>query len=205
MRIDGDERHAPPAFQISSFASAMNSHHDHGHDDTPMASSSPFLSPDNPPREATNIESPIESFSSFAEYFNTLEGQDGIVVVLYAASFCKLCQRATMVYKQIASKRRQVDPRLKFYRLEVSTSDGSFMKPLQISKFPYVQIFYRQNCVASFSTGPSHQFRKKVEDTLDDCMRRTEEDWATVQELFGKEIQENRSVRRNLMQSLLRP
>jgi hypothetical protein len=205
MRINSGERDAQPAFQRSLFApaSAISSP---GDVETPAPSSSALSpTPDILPRETTNFESPITDISCFAEYFNTLEHQDGIVVVLYAASFCKLCQRATMVYKQIASKRQHTDPRLKFYRIEVAPSDGHFMKPLQINKFPYVQIFYRQNCVASFSTGPSHQFRKKVEDTLDDCSNRTAEEWDVVQERFAKEIVENRLVRRRLIQSLLHP
>lgn len=152
-----------------------------------------------------SFETPILDFTSFAHYFNTLESQDGIVVVLYAAAFCKLCQRATMVFKQIAAKRQQADPRLKFCRLEVTTSDGHYMKPLQISKFPFVQIFYDHECVASFSTGPSHQFRKKVDDTVDACVKRTPEDWGEVRQQFRSEIEENRRVRKELMAQLLHP
>jgi Thioredoxin len=160
---------------------------------------------DNPPILPRLFETPISTFASFAHYFNTLESQDGIVVVLYAAAFCKLCQRATMVYKQIAAKRQEGDPRLKFYRLEVTASDGHYMKPLQISKFPFVQIFYQHECVASFSTGPSHQFRKKVDDTLDVCVKRTPEDWGSVRQHFRSEIEENRRVRKELMAQLLHP
>jgi Thioredoxin len=160
---------------------------------------------DTPPTLPRRFETPISDFASFAHYFKTLESQDGIVVVLYAAAFCKLCQRATMVYKQIAAKRQEAGPRLKFYRLEVTTGDGHYMKPLQISKFPFVQIFYQHECVASFSTGPSHQFRKKVDDTLDVCVKRTPEDWGAVRQNFRSEIEENRRVRKELMARLLHP
>lgn len=160
---------------------------------------------DHPATLPRRFETPITDFASFAHYFNTLESQDGIVVVLYAAAFCKLCQRATMVYKQIAAKRQPADPRFTFYRLEVTTGDGHCMKPLQIRKFPFVQIFYEHDCVASFSTGPSHQFRKKVDDTLDVCAKRTPEDWGAVRRNFRNEIEENRRVRKELMSQLLQP
>jgi hypothetical protein len=200
LTIDDDDAHHQPSVPgRSSTLSGFDANEDH----TATQSSIPAMKATH--RVGMIFDSPICDFSSFSEYFNTLEHQDGIVVVLYAASFCKLCQRATVVYKQIASKRKPVDPRLTFYRIEVTPNDGRFMRPLHIQRFPYIQIFFQRNCVASFSTGPAHQFRKKVEDTLDVCSKRTAEDWIVVQEEFREEIQENRRVRSDLMQRLLRP
>lgn len=163
------------------------------------------------------VVSPITTFASFSEFLATLDHhQEDLAVVLYAASFCKLCQRATMVYKQLANKcladsssaahhhgTTDAVSSMRFYRLEVEPHDAlARLKPLGINKFPFVQIYWRGDCVASFSTGPSHLFRKKVDDTIQVCASRTPEGWQEVCRAFGAEIQDNHRVRNELRQQL---
>ena len=57
-----------------------------------------------------------------------------------------------------------------------------------VKKFPYLQIYRNVECVASFSTGPAHNFRTTVGKTIQDKLSNT--DWEKLRSDFTKEIAE---------------
>jgi hypothetical protein len=115
-------------------------------------------------------------------------------------------------------------PRIDFYQLDAGRLlSGDTLKQLGVTKFPFCQIFVRGDCVASFglSTGGSggggsggsggggvgaaaaaHLFGQRVRDTLDTCLARTEDEWETFRTDFAVPIQDNRSARAAVQESL---
>jgi len=119
------------------------------------------------------------------------------VVVKYYAHYCKICQRAGMQFKKIATEY----PDISFGKVEsmVLPDSANTLRSLGVSKFPFVQIYRKGQCVASFSTGPSHLFVKKVRDTIDSCLKRSPEEWNAFLSEFSSEIESNRQARETLL------
>jgi thioredoxin-like negative regulator of GroEL len=130
------------------------------------------------------------------------KSETSLTLVLFHAHYCKICQRATM---QLTRAAREY-PSVNFGKVEARVfpepaSDN--LRSLGISKFPFVQIFRKGACVASFSTGPTHMFLRKVRDTLDLCLERDEDCWGSFTTDFATEIESNRDARSNLQPELL--
>ena len=51
-----------------------------------------------------------------------------------------------------------------------------------------MHIYRNKECVASFGTGPAHNFQKVVRGTLDEKLAMTEEDWEKFRSEFQTEI-----------------
>jgi thioredoxin-like negative regulator of GroEL len=121
------------------------------------------------------------------------------VVIKYYAHYCKICQRAGMQFKKIATEY----PNVSFGKVEsmVFPDSANTLRSLGVSKFPFVQIYRNGQCVASFSTGPSHLFVKKVRDTIDTCLKRSPDEWDAFLSEFANEIESNRQAREELLPS----
>ena len=150
-----------------------------------------------------SVTGPVHSFSTPALYLDALddnEHDDELLVVKYYATYCKVCQRASINYKKIATDRR--DQPVRFAKLECSRLHADILRELGLSKFPFIQVFRHGACVASFSTGPSHMFNGKVRDTVDMCLARSDDEWHAFEKQFSAEIQANRDAREKLRKSL---
>lgn len=165
------------------------------------------------------------------------DDDDKLVVIKYYASYCKICQRAGIQFKKIATE--YPNNKVQFAKIEASVLGGSSsggnggnknriiqqhhtvsssttaptdgsttattaassadtLRSLGVTKFPFVQIYRKGLCVASFSTGPSHLFVKKVRDTIDLCLERTPDVWDSYANEFCDEIQSNQRARHAL-------
>lgn len=140
-----------------------------------------------------NVVELISTTSDLANFIRGNPEENDLVVVKYYAHYCKICQRAGMQYKKIATEY----PNLSFGKVEsmVFPDSANTLRSLGVSKFPFVQIFRNGQCVASFSTGPSHLFVKRVRDTIDTCLRRTPDEWNSFLSDFATEIESNRRAR----------
>lgn len=145
-----------------------------------------------------------------------------LTLILFYAHYCKICQRATMNLSRLSREY----PAINFAKVEASvfpttvaisttyslhsssmsskspsTSSNSahYLKSIGVSKFPYVHIYRNGDCVASFSTGPTHMFMKKVRETLDLCLERNDGCWSSFVQDFRKAIQSNRLARQELL------
>ena len=157
-----------------------------------------------PKSPVTMVESVEELLAVMDCHQDTITTQDDceMTLILFHAHYCKICQRATM---QLTKAAREY-PMVNFAKVESKvipepTSDN--LRTLGISKFPFVQIYRNGDCVASFSTGPTHMFMRKVRGTLDLCLERDEDCWEGFSTEFASEIQGNRNARHQLRPELL--
>ncbi len=74
-----------------------------------------------------------------------------------------------------------------FISLEITTNPD-ICSVLEIKKFPFIQIYRNEECVASFGTGPAHNFQRVVGGTIDEKLSMTEEQWETFRSEFREEI-----------------
>ena len=128
---------------------------------------------------------------------NSIESS-GMTLILFHASYCKICQRAGM---QLIRACKEY-PSVKFAKVEASVFPDPAtpkLKSLGVTKFPFVQIYHYGKCVASFSTGPTHMFMRSVRNTLDLCLERDDECWNGFVTEFSNEIESNQLARTNLL------
>ncbi|OEU15760.1 hypothetical protein FRACYDRAFT_240456 [Fragilariopsis cylindrus CCMP1102] len=128
---------------------------------------------------------------------NSMESS-GMTLILFHASYCKICQRAGM---QLIRACKEY-PSVKFAKVEASVFPDPAtpkLKSLGVTKFPFVQIYHYGKCVASFSTGPTHMFMRSVRNTLDLCLERDDECWNGFVTEFSNEIESNQLARTNLL------
>lgn len=165
----------------------------------------------------TARKGPVAIAESMEEILDLMDGSDtcGVVeengndapgatmtLILFHAHYCKICQRATM---QLSKAAREY-PSVGFARIEARVFPepvADNLRTLGVSKFPFVQIYRGGNCVASFSTGPTHMFMRKVRNTLNLCLERDEDCWEAFSNDFATEIDANQDARRKLRPELL--
>ena len=169
-------------------------------------SSSTFETQD-PPQTTTSkatpkrtAKSPVTTVESAEELATLMDctiadnNSDQLTLILFHAHYCKICQRATM---QLTKAAREY-PNVNFAKVEskvVPEPQADNLRALGITKFPFVQIFRHGDCVASFSTGPTHMFLRSVRGTLDLCLQRDNQAWSDFAIEFEEYIRENRDAR----------
>ena len=122
---------------------------------------------------------------------------DAMTLILFHATYCKICQRAAMQLNKAAKEY----PSVRFAKVEAQVFPepaSDHLRTLGVSKFPFVQIYRKGKCVASFSTGPTHMFMRKIRETLDLCSERDDACWESFETDFAGEIESNRLARKNL-------
>jgi thiol-disulfide isomerase/thioredoxin len=147
-------------------------------------------------RKRTNS---VKLLTTTRDLLNVMQGDaspDKLVVVKFYAHYCKICQRAGIQLKKVAGEYPDID----FCKVEclVIPDTANTLRSLGVTRFPFVQIYRQGQCVASFATGPSHLFVKRIQATLDECQKRTESEWDQFVETLSTEIQSNLGVRTNL-------
>eukprot|EP00551_Chaetoceros_affinis_P004546 CAMPEP_0203677440 /NCGR_PEP_ID=MMETSP0090-20130426/28222_1 /ASSEMBLY_ACC=CAM_ASM_001088 /TAXON_ID=426623 /ORGANISM="Chaetoceros affinis, Strain CCMP159" /LENGTH=223 /DNA_ID=CAMNT_0050544333 /DNA_START=315 /DNA_END=986 /DNA_ORIENTATION=- len=142
---------------------------------------------------AHDVGGPVEPISSVDGFLGAIEGapKDCLVVVLYHAKWCKVCARVTVKMRQMAQRmeKKGTPCPVKFISVEV-TANNEICSTLGIKKFPFIQMYRNRECVASFGTGPAHNFQKAVGGTLDEKFTLTEDQWDNFRTEFKKEISE---------------
>ncbi len=76
---------------------------------------------------------------------------------------------------------------IKFVSIE-STENMDIIRQLGIKKFPYIQIYRNKECVASFGTGPAHNFQRMVGSTVEQKLNTPVSDWDAFRSEFKNEI-----------------
>lgn len=74
-----------------------------------------------------------------------------------------------------------------FISVEI-TANNEICTTLGIKKFPFVQMYRNRECVASFGTGPAHNFQPAVGGTLDEKLAMSESQWEQFRSEFKNEI-----------------
>ena len=119
-----------------------------------------------------------------------------LTLIKYFANYCKICQRTGIKLEKIAKEY----PDVEFMKVESQVFPDKLktLTSLGVTKFPFVQIYRQGKCVASFSTGPSHMFVRRVRETLDTCEERSGQEWNTFECDFSSEINDNNIARQNI-------
>lgn len=177
--------------------------------DLPQTTTSNSLETKKPTAPKQTAKSPVTIVESAEELVNLMDCTNAdetsdLTLVLFHAHYCKICQRATM---QLTKAAREY-PNVHFAKVEskvIPEPQGDNLRALGITKFPFVQIFRHGDCVASFSTGPTHMFMRSVRGTLDLCLGRDDQAWKDFSMEFQQYIQENRDARGRVLPHELLP
>jgi len=146
-------------------------------------------------------------------------------VVMYHAAWCKVCQRASITYKKIATEYDNLESGDTVHFLRAPAGEWAAnkndddalirsspkpmgtlqdIKEIGITKFPFVQVFRGSDgaCVASFATGASHLFARRVRETLKQILDRTPSEWRDFESNFEYDIWKNQKARSHVRQRL---
>jgi len=138
---------------------------------------------------------PVFAVHSIGEFLNSVENteENELVVVKFHAKWCKVCARAILKYKKMALKYSSTDTQtpvpIKFVSVESSTN-MPIIEQLGVKKFPYIQIYRNRECVASFGTGPAHNFQRMVGSTVEQKLNTPVSEWEAFRSEFKNEISE---------------
>lgn len=134
---------------------------------------------------------PIATITTTESFLDVLQKSppNGLVVIKYHAKFCKVCARVMIKYKKLADRlsATKTSVPISFADVEL-TANKDLCSTLGVKKFPFVQIYRNMECVASFGTGPAHNFKKVVDDSISDKLKMTDEDWDRFRYEYEKEI-----------------
>lgn len=137
---------------------------------------------------------PITVVHTIDDFLNSIENtqKDELVVVKFHAKFCKVCARVMLKYKKLALTLTDDDADtpvpISFVSIE-STANMGIIKTLGVRKFPFLQIYRNSECIASFSTGPAHNFHRAVRGTIDEKLCLPENEWEEFRTEFKSPIQ----------------
>lgn len=124
------------------------------------------------------VESPanIEKLSGFSELGSVLNDipQNELTVVFYHANYCKICQRAQIKYKKLAS---MASEKAQFTSMEASKIPAADLKSLGINRFPWIQIWRNRQCVSALAPGASYSSIPRVMESLEKCRDRSRTEW----------------------------
>jgi hypothetical protein len=137
---------------------------------------------------------------------STSSSPERLLVVLYHASYCKICQRANFMYQKLArewitaphnTNNTNNTLTLEFVRLEASHVSGPHLRALGLTTFPFVQMLRRGECIAAMSMAPP-QSHRRLRETLDMCRHRSAEEWNAWHAQFATEIASHRAAVKEL-------
>jgi len=137
---------------------------------------------------------PITVVHTIDDFLNSIENtqKDELVVVKFHAKFCKVCARVMLKYKKLALTLTEdganTPVSISFVSIE-STANMGIIKTLGVRKFPFLQIYRNSECIASFSTGPAHNFHRAVRGTIDEKLSLPENEWEEFRTEFKSPIQ----------------
>lgn len=129
----------------------------------------------------------FEQLHSLNDFLDVLDCSE-LVVVVYHAHYCKVCQRTLLAYNKLA----HLYPDTRFVSFEASRVKN--VRLLGLTQFPFGQVYHNGDCVASLSIGGSQRQRRWA-DTVHECVLRTESTWDEVHDQYAAEIAENRQGR----------
>ena len=96
-------------------------------------------------------------------------------------------------FKQLSKSYQSIH----FVRLEATEDFSSDqLRALGVTSFPFVQIYRGSQCVASFKGGGPY-FRRKIQDTIEECLKRN--NWEVFYDEFRPHIEENAQARLKLV------
>lgn len=136
---------------------------------------------------------PVFAVHSIEDFLDSVENteENELVIVKFHAKWCKVCARAAIKYRKMANKYASptIDTPvpIKFISVE-ATANPKIIEQVGIKLFPYIQIYRNRECVASFRTGPAHNFQRMVGDTVEQKLNTEVSEWNAFSSEFKNEI-----------------
>ncbi|VEU35999.1 unnamed protein product [Pseudo-nitzschia multistriata] len=174
-------------------------------------------------KEAVGFQTPVTTYANALDLLDAIDGAppDDLTAVLFFAHYCKTCHRANIPFKQLAyehggsgsgsdSDSDANGSGVRFLRFETSSLSPNQFRSLGLERVPFLQIYRRGVCVASFSatkaTGPTTTkmvLRSRLSEHLEACKRRSDADWSAFRRRYAGDIEANASARRRLRAELV--
>jgi len=138
-----------------------------------------------PPK--TKIDS-LTSLDTFLDYIDNAP-RDSLVAVKFYGKSCPLCKRVALKYKKMAKIYSQAP--IAFAEIEKTVHPNLF-DTLQVTTFPYLQIYRNGQCIASHGTESAPRFESIVHDTIQQFLRmQANDDWDSFLSAFAGLIQKS--------------
>jgi len=134
---------------------------------------------------------PVMAIHSTQQFLHLLETapKDGLVVIKYHAKFCTVCARVIIRFKKMAHNlNNQENPVPIIFAGVELTENAKIFSTLGIKKFPFLQIYRNTECIASFGTGPAHNFKRAAGGTIKDRLATTDAEWEKIRSDLSEEI-----------------
>lgn len=131
------------------------------------------------PGTATTVDVPfkkvqrLKSLDAFVELIDQAP-KDTLVAVKFYGKSCPLCQRVALKYQKMARYYSLAD--IQFAEIE-KTVHPQLFDTLQITTFPYLQIYRNGQCIASHGTESATMFERIVHDTIQQFLSMSPTHW----------------------------
>jgi len=137
------------------------------------------------------MHGPVTAIRGSPQFLHMIETapKDSLVVIKFHAKFCKVCARVILKFKKMANKLSNEDTAVPVIFADVELTENSELcSILGIKKFPYLQIYRNTECIASFGTGPAHNFQRAVGGTIQDRLATTDSEWEKIRSDLAEPI-----------------
>jgi thiol-disulfide isomerase/thioredoxin len=126
----------------------------------------------------------LTSLDAFCDYVNDAP-VDSLVAVKFYGKSCPLCKRVALKYKKIA--RFYAKAPIRFAEIE-KTVHSQLFDTLEITTFPYLQIYRNGQCIASHGTESETMFERIVNDTIQNFLMMQSDHWESFLTSFAEPI-----------------
>ena len=140
----------------------------------------------SPPPVQVRIDS-LPSLDGFLQYIDEAP-RDSLVVVKFYGKSCPLCKRVALKYKKLA--RYYSTAPMQFAEIDKTAHPGLF-ETLQVTTFPYLQIYRNGHCVASHGTQTAQMFERIINDSIHRFLSMTPEQWDSFLTAFAEPIRQS--------------
>ncbi|KAG7365417.1 thioredoxin [Nitzschia inconspicua] len=137
-----------------------------------------------PPSPPTNKIESLTSLEAFCSYIDNAP-QDTLVAVKFYGKSCPLCKRVAIKYKKMA--RYYSTAPIQFAEIE-KTAHPQLFDTLEITTFPYLQLYRNGQCIASHGTESDSMFERIVHNTIQNFLLMQPEHWKSFLTSFAEPI-----------------
>mmetsp|Transcript_44379 Transcript_44379/g.107349 ORF Transcript_44379/g.107349 Transcript_44379/m.107349 type:complete len:281 (+) Transcript_44379:200-1042(+) len=168
---------------------------------TESSSSAPAPAAPTPPSSSTqattmNDRKPptttaklVQNLASLDEFVDCIENAppDKLVVVKFYGRSCPLCKRTKPRYQKMAKFYSKAPTIIQFVEIE-KTVHPQLFDTLEVTTFPFIQMYRNNQCIASHGTVSSEMFDDVCKDTIQQFLGLSKGQWNTFLETFEEPI-----------------
>ena len=110
------------------------------------------------------------------------------MAVKFYGKSCPLCKRVALKYKKMAKIYSKAP--IEFAEIEKTVHPNLF-ETLEVTTFPYLQIYRNGQCIASHGTESAQLFESIVNDTIQQFLMMQSNDWDSFLSAFAGPIQKS--------------